>query len=270
MSNSPQNHDLLEELKATLESDDSQKNHTMFKAIVNALPAGALLGGFWESYVVSPATKRRDKFLETLVRELIELKSKIELVDCESPVFQTILMQACQIAIRTHKQQKLEALRNIILNSSIPSSIEDDVLSMFLNWIDGFTSVHISTLKHLHYWDTYSPQELHTYFPMLDKNRAIYNQVLRDLQGRGLISLTGKYIQVEDEISRLKRFGGPIPQSQPLLNSNYNQQKNRSGEIFKLEVNIDTFLSESFLSSQESKTTELGKEFVKFIEYPSS
>jgi hypothetical protein len=108
-------------------------------------------------------------------------------------------MQACQIAARTHKEQKLEALRNIVLNSSIPSSIEDDVLAMFLNWIDGFTALHISTLKHLHYLDRYAPEELHTYFPMLEQNRAIYNQVLKDLADRGLISLREKYITEEDD-----------------------------------------------------------------------
>jgi len=271
MSNSPQNQDLLEEFKATLESDDSVKNYNMAKAIVNSLPAGALFGGFFESYIVSPATKRRDKFLEILVRELIELKSKNELVDCESPVFQTTFMQACQIAIRTHKEQKLETLRNIVLNSSIPSSIEDDVLAMFLNWIDGFTALHISTLKHLHYLDTYAPEELNTYFPMLDKYRAVYNQVLRDLEGRSLISLRKKYITVEDKMSRLQRLGGPIPQSQTLLGSSYNQPKRKSGEeTFKLQEDIDTLVSENRSSSQASKTTELGKEFIKFIEYPSS
>lgn len=183
MSNNPQNQDSLEEkLKAAFESDNSDKNYNMVKGIVNSLPpVGSLLGGFFESYIVSPATKRSYKFLEILVRELEELKSKTELVDFESPVFQTTMIHVYQIVTRTHQEQKLEAVRNIVLNSSIPRAVDDDVLAMFLNWIDVFTETHISTLKHLHYIDTYTPEQLHTYFPMLEKNRFIYNKILTDL-----------------------------------------------------------------------------------------
>jgi hypothetical protein len=271
MSNSPQNQNLLEEFKAALESDDSEKNYNMKKAIVNSLPAGALLGGFYESYVVSPATKRRDKFVEILVRELMELKSKIELVDFESPVFLTILLHASQIAARTHKEQKLEALRNVVLNSSIPSSVEDDILAMFLNWIDGFTELHISTLKHLHYLDSYAPKQLNTYFPSLDKYRAVYNQVLKDLADRGLITLTEKYITEEDE------HDIPLqPLMRPLAIASfgdaYNQGKKKSAKETKMirrREDIDTLLKKNRSSSQASKTTELGKEFIVFIESPS-
>jgi hypothetical protein len=271
MSNSPQNQNLIEEFKAALESDDSEKNYTMIKAIINSLPAGALLGGFYESYVDSPATKRRDNFLEILVRELMELKSKIELVDFKSPVFLTILLHASQIATRTHKEQKLEALRNVVLNSSIPNSVDDDILAMFLNWIDGFTGLHISTLKHLHYLDSYAPNQLNTYFPNLDKYRAVYNQVLKDLADRGLITLTEKYITEEEEVD--------IYFQQPLMTplginfgTAYNQGKKKSGKEQKMirrREDIDTLLKKNRSSSQASKTTELGKEFIVFIEFPS-
>jgi hypothetical protein len=274
MSNNPQNQDSLEEkLKAAFESDNSDKNYNMVKGIVNSLPpVGSLLGGFFESYIVSPATQRTYKFLEILVRELEELKSKIESVDFESPVFLTTFLHASQIARRTHQEQKLEALRNVVLNSSIPRALEDDVLAMFLNWIDGFTELHISTLKHLHYLDRYAPEELHTYFPMLEQNRAVYNQILKDLADRGLISLREVYITEEDDDDiYLQRLGFAMPQFSMGM---YNQPTKRGGKEIKMKTlkhqeDIDTLIKNNYLYSQESKTTELGKQFIRFIENPS-
>jgi hypothetical protein len=273
MSNSPQNQDSLgEKLKAAFDSDNSDKNYNAVKGIVSSVPAiGSLVVPFIDSYIVPPATQRTYKFLEILVRELEELKSKIESVDFESPVFQTTFMQASQIAARTHKEQKLEALRNVVLHSSIPRSLEDDVLAMFLNWIDGFTELHLSTLKHLHYLDRYAPEQLHIYFPTLEQNRAVYNQVLKDLADRGLISLREVYITKEDDDIYMQGLGYAMPQ---ISMDRYNRPTKRGGKqikmkTFKHQEDIDTLIKNNHSSSQESKTTELGKQFIRFIENPS-
>jgi len=280
MSNNPQNQDSLEEkLKAAFDSDNSDKNYNALKAVVSSIPAvGSLAVGFFDSYIVPPATQRTYEFLEILVRELEKVKSQIESVNFETPVFQTTFMQACQIAVRTHKEQKLEALRNIVVNSSIPRAVEDDVLAMFLYWIDGFTVLHISTLKHLHYLDRYALEELNTYFPMLEKNKAIYNQVLKDLADKGLISLTEKYItQEDDDDIDLQRLGIATPMTSLSYQNSilgYNRPKKRGEKEIKMKTfkhreDIDILLKKNLSSSQVSKTTELGKQFIKFIEYPS-
>ncbi|MEG4397262.1 hypothetical protein [Microcoleus sp. BROC3] len=280
MSNSPQNQDSLEEkLKVVIDSNNYDKNYNVAKALVSSVPAiGSLVVPFVENYIVPPATQRLHIFLGSLVRELEQIKSKIESVNFETPVFQTTFMQACQIAARTHKEQKLEALKNAVLNSSIPRSLEDDVLAMFLNWIDGFTALHISTLKHLHYLDRYAQEELHTYFPLLEQNRAIYNQVLKDLADRSLISLTENYITEEDDDDIYLQSLGFAMQMTSLSYQNslsgYNRPKKRGEKeirmkTFKHREDIDVILENNRSYSQESKTTELGKQFIEFIENPS-
>ncbi len=268
MSNSPQNQDSLgEKLKAAFDTNNSDKNYNASKALASSIPAiGSLVEGFIDSYIGPPATKRMRKFLEALVEELNQVKSKIESVDFESPVFLTTFLHASQIDARTHQEQKLEALKNVVLNSSIPRALEDDILAMFLNWIDYFPELHISTLKHLHYLDRYAPEQLNTYFPMLEKYRGAYNQVLKDLADRGLINLREKYITQEDEDKQ--RVGGPISYTFMDNGSNLRKRKTQK-EFFRLREDIDTILEESRLSSQASKTTELGKEFIEFIESPS-
>lgn len=272
MSNTPQNQDSLEEkLKVAFDSDNADKNYNTLKAVVNSVPSvGTLIGGFFDSYIVAPSTKKMRKFLEDLVEKLKELESKIESVNFENPVFHTTFIQACQIAARTHKEQKLEALRNIVLNSCIPRSIEDDVLAIFLYWIDGFTELHISTLKYLHYLETYTPEDLDTYFPMLEQNRAIYNQILKDLADRGLISLREDYITVQDDNHT------PLNVGMPQMPFNTYNRPLKLGEeevkmnTFKRQQDIDSLSEEIRFSNQdkESKTTELGKLFINFIEYP--
>jgi hypothetical protein len=275
MSNIPQNQDSLgEKLKAT-DRNNSDIIYNGLKAATSSIPVfGPLTEFFIDTYISPPATKRTRNFLDAVVEELNEVKSKIGSVDFESPVFLTTFLRASQIARCTHQEQKLQALRNVVLNSSIPRDLEDDILAMFLNWIEDFTALHISTLKHLHYLDRYAPETLNTYFPMLDKYRGVYNQVLKDLADQGLIILKEKYITEEDEDDIfLQRLGGPIPQVP--YGSSYNRGKTKSGKEIKMKTfvrreDIDTLLKTNRSSSQASKTTELGKEFIQFIEYPST
>ncbi|MEG4494319.1 hypothetical protein [Microcoleus sp. D3_18_C4] len=274
MSNITQNEDsLVEKLKAT-DSNSSDIIYNGFKAVASSIPAlGPLAEFFIDTYIGPPTTKRIRNFLETVVEKLTELQSKVESVNCENPVFLTTFLHASQIARHTHKEQKLEALRNVVLNSSIPSSVEDDVLAIFLNWIDGFTALHISTLKHLHYLDKYAIKELDTYFPMLEQNRAIYNQVLKDLADRGLINLRENYVTKEDADGdiALQRLG--ISRYSTPLGANHISQrrggKERELKTVRRQEDIDKLLKMNRLYGQESKTTELGKQFMEFIEYPS-
>lgn len=131
MADNLQNKSSLEEqLKQAFISTNSDKDYNATKALVNTIPGiGSLTATFMESYITPPATRRLQAFLESLVRELEELKCKNNTVDFNSPVFITTFLQACQIAIRNHKEEKLKALRNLVLNSSIPNSLDDEMKS---------------------------------------------------------------------------------------------------------------------------------------------
>jgi hypothetical protein len=274
MNNSSEDQNsFVEKFKPVGDSNNSDKNYNAIKALISLIPTvGSLAVGLLESRIPSPAMERLYIFLGDLAQEFDKLKSKIELVDFESPAFQTAFIHASQIATRTHQEQKLEALRNIILNSSIPKSLEDDILAIFLNWIDYFSELHISTLRHLHYLDSYDPEQLHTYFPMLEEKRPIYNQVLKDLADRGLITLKEKFItEEEDDDIALQSLGIPIPQIP--IGSIYSRFKKKGEKevkmkTFRRQEDIDKLLKNNGSSSQVSKTTELGKQFIKFIEYP--
>jgi hypothetical protein len=66
----------------------------------------------------------------------------------QDDVFVTVVMQTSQIALRNHQVEKLEALRNAVLNSVL-STIEEDEKFVFLRLIDQLTPLHLRTLKFL-------------------------------------------------------------------------------------------------------------------------
>jgi hypothetical protein len=87
------------------------------------------------------------------------------------------------------------------LNAAKPTSVEDDVSSIFAYWIDSFTHWHIKILAYLHEREisssdgkinvrgefTITLEKVLKSFPELQEEHAFATQILRDLQERGLI-----------------------------------------------------------------------------------
>ncbi len=98
-----------------------------------------------------PISKRLNDLLFDIVKGLNELKQMHENFEIEdlaqNESFLTTLIHAYELAIRTHQKEKLEALRNAVLNSALPTAPEDDIKIIFLNLIESFTVTHIKLLK---------------------------------------------------------------------------------------------------------------------------
>jgi hypothetical protein len=107
------------------------------------------------------------------------------------------------VATNITRSEKLEALRDAVLNPASSPLIEEDVQRVFLNFADELTPWHLRVLKFL-----YNPEEwlrrsaipvpknalgtalsvFFTAFPELEKREAFARQLLRDLSARGLAS----------------------------------------------------------------------------------
>jgi hypothetical protein len=144
--------------------------------------------------------------MEEIGRRLKELEEKIQGFSfeklSENEVFVTTAMYATTIAIRNHQDEKIEALRNAVLNAALPSAPEEDLQLMFLSFVDAFTPWHLRILK---FFD--DPREwmrtrnitmaimiggpssaLEFAFPELKNKRSFYDQVVRDLASHGLVN----------------------------------------------------------------------------------
>jgi hypothetical protein len=171
---------------------------------VLAAAAGAASFELFNSLFSTPLEKRRDRWLDRISRRLLELEEKIdnlrieELADNEE--FVSILIQASQVAIRTHQEDKIKALQNIVLNTALGIEIEDVIRQWCINIIDGFTPVHLKLMLLFDNSssnpkeqgelssdaaDFRSPEEL---FPDFQENEQFYHLVCRDLETLGLIN----------------------------------------------------------------------------------
>lgn len=126
---------------------------------------------------------RDERFLENIVQD---------------ETFITILMQASQIAIRNHQDEKLEALRNAVLNSALNISIEEDIQLMFLNFVNSFTATHLKILLVIHDPHKYVKKfgsegyhDLDSYIvhllPELSGQRGFYRFIYEDLFKQNLL-----------------------------------------------------------------------------------
>jgi hypothetical protein len=165
---------------------------------------GAVLSASYSRILAPPLTKRTQEFLKTVYDRLSELENEIEgfKIDhlSENPLFITTFLHVYSIALRTHHEEKLEALRNVVINVAKPIDVDDDVSLMFTNFIDTFTPWHIKILEFLDnsafaindpetFGKGYSVNVLEYVLNHFSEQRdsAFAAQVIKDLQDRGLI-----------------------------------------------------------------------------------
>lgn len=125
--------------------------HLAVRALIASAPylGGAALEIF-NAVIAPPLLKRRDKWLEDLAKVINELKEEIEGLSYEklrdNEEFVSIVIYATTIAIKTHQEEKTEALKNAIKSSITKESISYDVKIKFLSLIDSLTITHVKLL----------------------------------------------------------------------------------------------------------------------------
>lgn len=180
--------------------------HTMAKAGLSAIPiVGGPAAEIFSAIIVPPLTRRRDAWVESIATTLKELEKKVDGFKIEdlanNELFITTVMHATQAAIRNHQKEKLDALRNAVINSALGIKIDQDTQQMFLEYVDSLTPSHLKLLRFLNDPREYG-QRNHVKFgsymmasistileeaiPEFKDKRGFYDQLMTDLFNRGL------------------------------------------------------------------------------------
>jgi len=134
--------------------------------------------------------KRLADWCEELRLRLNELSQKVDGLTPEAlakdEAFISAFAQATQLAVRTHQAEKLEALRNAVINTAISKAPADDLQSIFLNLVDSFTPAHLKLLSFFQAPDN-------TIRDGFRRQRDLSDQVICDLRDRGLLQDTRPY-----------------------------------------------------------------------------
>jgi hypothetical protein len=97
-----------------------------------------------------PLTRRRDAWFEDLARRLRDLETKVAGFRfdnlSQNEQFVSATAQATQAALRTHQQEKLDALRNAVLNVAAGTAPAEDKQWLFLHLVDQLSALHLRLL----------------------------------------------------------------------------------------------------------------------------
>ncbi len=115
--------------------------------------------------------------------------------------FTTVLLSASQIAVRNHQREKLEALKNAVLNSALGVTPDETKRAIFLSLVDRLTPTHIVLLKFFRApLDNTAAQPfrdhsmgglfhlISTVFPELRSQKELLELIWQDLSNSGLLS----------------------------------------------------------------------------------
>jgi hypothetical protein len=91
--------------------------------------------------------ERRERWFTELAEGVEELRQRVDGLDFEALTGNDLFIDAVVTATRTvehtHQAEKIEALRNAVLNSVAPDAPDADTQAIILNLIDQFTPSHL-------------------------------------------------------------------------------------------------------------------------------
>ncbi len=180
--------------------------HALAKAGISAIP---MIGGpgaeLFQHIVQPPIEKRRVEWMGYVGEKLIELESRgVDIGQLsENEEFVSAVLHASQIAIRTHRQEKREALRNALFNIASGKAPEESLQQIFLEYIDAFSELHVQLLKFFQTPPNTSnvmmgalSSVIEQGMPNLKGKRQAYGQVWNDLIARGLLDNVGLHVMM--------------------------------------------------------------------------
>jgi len=163
---------------------------SVVKATVAAIPkwwaapaaevVGLILG--------SPVERRRDEFLEDVLWVVQETAARVEDLQPEklaqNEAFVSATMQAVQIAMKTHRKEKRESLRNALLHIALSKSIDEEKQMVFWGLIDALSVTQLELLNLFCNRGSYPPGRLN----QLREQSGLTDPMVLDLNNRGLLS----------------------------------------------------------------------------------
>ena len=98
-----------------------------------------------------PLEQRRTNWFNGLGEGLRELQDRLDGFDPdalgENDEFVSTVFEVTHMAMKTHREEKLTALRNVVLNTAVGLSIEDATRGTFMTLLERFSVLHIRVLQ---------------------------------------------------------------------------------------------------------------------------
>lgn len=180
--------------------------HALAMVGLSAIPViGGPAAELFQHLVQPPLERRRIEWMAYVGERLAELEQRgVDIQQLsENEEFVSAVLQASQLAVRTHRQEKREALRNALFNIAFGKAPEESVQQIFLDCIDSFSELHIQLLRFFQQ----PPASVNLMMgalssvieqgmPKLRGKEQIYGPVWNDLAARSLVSNVGLHVMM--------------------------------------------------------------------------
>lgn len=125
---------------------------TMAGAANLLLPlSGPLVQAIIAKCVQAPLEVRRAAWFNAVGEGLHELQSRLQGFDPgrlgENEEFVSAVAQATRAAMATHYAEKLEALRNVVLNTAIGMTVDEVTRGVFVAHLEQFSTLHLRLMR---------------------------------------------------------------------------------------------------------------------------
>lgn len=172
--------------------------HALARSLLGAIPyMGQSAIELFNMVIAPPIEQRRNEWLQSLARGLEELQQQVAGFSVEAlanrPEFVTTILHATPAALRSHQREKVDALRNAVLNVALEQNPDETLTLMFLSFIDTITPLHMKVLAHfdqsgeIGIFTGANVAFIDQYLPELNDRLPIYEQIVRDLYTKGLV-----------------------------------------------------------------------------------
>lgn len=144
---------MSDDIKNRREIEQSESFHKAAKLISGLIPGGASAYELFTALVKPLHEKRREEWVKSVTLRLhkLETKGKVNLKElARNEEFNTLLTKATLIAQQNHQEEKIEALKNLVINTSLNISEETldfEMADYFLSILDRINPIHILLLK---------------------------------------------------------------------------------------------------------------------------
>lgn len=182
-------------------AEASDKALAVVRAATGSIPfAGNAVNELMPLFFTTPLEKRRQAWMNQIAEALFELENNqgINLDQLQSDErFISVLVQASQVAMRNHQQEKIQALRYAVSNSARGVKIQDDLQLLFIRFVDELTPSHFALLLFFRDHETTftnveSYEQLFEVFGRTDAQitRDEFRLICEELKARNLVRIS--------------------------------------------------------------------------------
>ena len=121
-------------------------------AVASLVPGGGYgVQQLVKQFIGEPLEKRREAWFTMLGEGLQDLQDHLDGFNPaalgENEEFVSVVYEATQMAMRTHHDEKREALKNAVLNTAAGIAFDDVVRGSFMDYVNRFSILHIKVLR---------------------------------------------------------------------------------------------------------------------------